>query len=66
MSLQHVTEVAWTNLLTAWDYPFPLGMLLLSSLLLILAGISMSIRAYRESRHRSRQPDLVSDLDQTA
>jgi hypothetical protein len=61
MSLHHVTEVAWTNLLTAWAYPFPLGMLLLSSLLLILAGISMSVRAYREQRQRNRQTELVGE-----
>lgn len=53
MSLHHVTEVAWTNLLTAWAYPFPVGMMLLSSLLLILSGISISVRAYRESRQRN-------------
>jgi hypothetical protein len=66
MSLHHVTEVAWTNLETAWAYPFPLGMLLLSSLLLILAGISISVRAYRESRQRNNHAGLASDLDQTA
>jgi len=52
MSLHHVTEVAWSNLLTAWDYPFPLGMLLLSSFLLILAAVSMFVRGFLESRHR--------------
>jgi hypothetical protein len=61
-----MTEVAWTNLLTAWDYPFPLGMLLLSSLLLVLAAISISIRAYREQRQRNTQPELASDLDRAA
>jgi len=66
MSLHHVTEVAWTNLVTAWAYPFPLGMLLLSSLLLIVAGVSMSVRAYRDSRHRNSQAELASDLDQAA
>lgn len=66
MSLHHVTEVAWTNLLTAWAYPFPLGMLLLSSLLLVLAGLSISVRAYRDSRQRSSQAELTSDLDQAA
>jgi hypothetical protein len=66
MSLHHVTEVAWTNLLTAWSYPFPLGMLLLSSLLLVLAAISMSVRAYREQRQRNAAAELASDLDQAA
>jgi hypothetical protein len=40
-------------LLTAWDYPFPVGMMFLSSALLILAGVSISVRAFRESRQRS-------------
>jgi hypothetical protein len=66
MSLHHVTEVAWTNLLAAWSYPFPFGMLLLSSLLLVLAAISMSVRALRDSRHRNSQTELASDLDQAA
>jgi hypothetical protein len=61
MSLHHVTEVAWTNLETAWAYPFPLGMLLLSSLLLVLAGISMSVRAYRASRQRNAPAELTGD-----
>jgi hypothetical protein len=52
MSLHHATEVAWSNLLTAWDYPFPVGMMFLASGLLILAGVSMSVRAWRETRHR--------------
>jgi len=41
-------------------------MLLLSSLLLIVAGVSMSVRAYRDSRHRNSQAELASDLDQAA
>ena len=61
MSLHHVTEVAWTNLLTAWSYPFPLGMLLLSSVLLVLAGVSMSVRAYRESRQRETPAEQTGE-----
>jgi hypothetical protein len=52
MSLHHVTEVAWSNLLTAWDYPFPVGMMFLSSALLVFAGLSISVRAFRESRQQ--------------
>ena len=56
MSLHHVTEVAWSNLLTAWDYPFPVGMMFLSSALLVFAGLSISVRAFRESRQQ-RTPE---------
>jgi hypothetical protein len=66
MSLHHVTEVAWSNLLTAWAYPFPFGMLLLSTTLLVLAVLSMSIRAYREQRQRNTTSELASDFDQAA
>lgn len=53
MTLQHLSEVAWSNLRTAWDYPFPIGMIFLASALLILAGIAMTLRGYVESRHRT-------------
>ena len=53
MMLHHVSEVAWSNLRTAWDYPFPIGMIFLASALLIVAGIAMTLRGYAESRHRT-------------
>ncbi len=53
MTLHQVSEVAWSNLRTAWDYPFPIGMIFLASALLILAGIGMTLRGYVDSRHRS-------------
>jgi hypothetical protein len=59
MSLHHVSELAWSNLMTAWDYPFPVGIIFLSSALLILAGVSMSIRAYRDTRDRGQ--DRLAD-----
>ncbi len=53
MTLHHVSEVAWSNLRTAWDYPFPIGMIFLASGLLIVAGIAMTLRGYVDSRRRS-------------
>jgi hypothetical protein len=53
MSLHHLTEVAWSNLLTAWDYPVPVGLMFLSSGLLILAALSMTVRLLRDSRQRN-------------
>ena len=53
MTLQHVSEVAWSNLRTAWDYPFPIGMIFLASALLIVAGLAMTLRGYVESRQRT-------------
>jgi hypothetical protein len=52
MSLHHVTEVAWSKLLVAWDYPFPVGLIFLTSFLLIAAGVGMSLRSYVNSRQR--------------
>jgi hypothetical protein len=53
MSLHHVTEVAWSKLLVAWEYPFPLGLIFLTSFLLIVAGLAMSLRNYVHSRHQT-------------
>lgn len=52
MTLQHVSDIAWSNLRTAWDYPFPIGMIFLASALLILAGVAMTLRGYVDSRQR--------------
>jgi hypothetical protein len=59
MSLYHVSEVAWSNLLMAWTYPFPVGLIFLTSFLLIGAGLGMSLRSYVNSRQRPSEENRV-------